>query len=48
MKFLHYLSHHLQNLADSDTASWVLIYSIASLSLSTSVWLLASLNYFSI
>ncbi|HTF95121.1 MAG TPA: hypothetical protein VL995_03230 [Cellvibrio sp.] len=48
MKFLPHASHRLQALADSDTASWVLVYSVSALSLCVSLLLIASLGYFSI
>jgi hypothetical protein len=48
MNVLQRLSIHLKLLADSDTASWVMVYAVAALSLSVSMLLINSSNYFSI
>ncbi len=48
MNILHRLSIHLKLLAESDTASWILVYAITALSLSVSIALINSSNYFSI
>ncbi len=48
MNVLQRLSNQLRLLADSDTASWILVYAITTLSLSVSIALLNSANYFSI
>lgn len=48
MNVLHSVSTHLKALVNSDTASWILVYTVTTLSLSVSLLLLNSSNYFSI
>lgn len=48
MKLFLYVSYYLQVLADSDNASWLLVYVVTSLSIGASLLLLGSPNYFPI